>query len=167
MPAPNESTAPVPPWQQTLNHLLWKAAQAMHRTLNDELGELGLTVSQFALAVALDEYAPLSAADLARSQGLTPQTVNTALAQVDRLGWLRRRPHPVHKRVVLLELTEPGHEGVARGRTITDHVVSRITASLGGAEEARSFRDALRRVAEELDGPDTPAVSLWPERTRS
>ncbi|CAM5458728.1 hypothetical protein GCM10010329_32960 [Streptomyces spiroverticillatus] len=175
MPAADQTPAPpadppVIPWQQTLHHALWKASQSMHRTLNDGLSGLGLTCNQLALAAILQQHAPLSAADLARSQGLTPQTVNTTLAQVDRLGWITRRPHPVHKRVVLLELTEQGHEGVRQGRAIVDAEVARMSAAVGDAAAADAFVAALRRISDELDGTDTAGtsctvpVSLWPER---
>ncbi|MEU7295177.1 MarR family transcriptional regulator [Streptomyces exfoliatus] len=151
-------------WQQTLHHRMWKASQALHRTLNEKLADLGLTINQLALAVTLAQHAPLSSADLARSQGITPQTANSALAHLDRLGWLERRPHPVHKRVVLLDLTKEGHAGVAAGRARTDAVMDRMRAALGGARQAEEFLASLRRVSDEFDGPDTPPGQLWPGR---
>lgn len=151
----------LPPWQNSLSFTLWRAQTAVHRRLQESLGDLGVTMTQLGLAVHLHEIGPLSASDLSRGYRITPQSVTTNLAQLERHGWISRRPHPTHGRVVLNELTSVGVEGVLIGR---DRVL-RTTREIEGLLPPGTGPDiisALRDVFIALDGGETPTGLLWP-----
>ncbi|GCD94381.1 MarR family winged helix-turn-helix transcriptional regulator [Embleya hyalina] len=160
MPAPREVAAAA--WSEQLPHLLWRAQQSVQRLLNERLEGIGVSINQLGLAGRLDENGALSAADLARAHHITPQSVTTAMLALERVGWIVRRPHPVHKRVVLLELTELGSAGVAEGRRVVKDVDGMISRTIG-PEAAEVFAENLRMLSAIIDGPDVPAGRMWPE----
>ncbi|MCX4767267.1 MarR family transcriptional regulator [Streptomyces sp. NBC_01275] len=151
----------VPAWQDALPHALWRAQQAVHRRLQTALDGLDVTPTQLGLAVHLDELGAMSASDLARLFRLTPQSVTTALAQLERLGWIRRLPHPVHKRIILNELTETGLTGVADGRArVTE--IDRFFAEILGDDGRGEAVAWLQKLTVALEGEDPPPAGTWP-----
>ncbi|MFJ8113966.1 MarR family winged helix-turn-helix transcriptional regulator [Streptomyces sp. NPDC096132] len=151
----------VPAWQDALPHALWRAQQAVHRRLQTALDGLDVTPTQLGLAVHLDELGAMSASDLARLFRLTPQSVTTALAQLERLGWIRRLPHPVHGRVILNELTETGLAGVTEGRArVTE--IDGLFAEILGDDGRGEVVARLQKLTVALEGEDPPAGAMWP-----
>jgi DNA-binding MarR family transcriptional regulator len=51
---------------------------------------------------------PATTADLARAQGMRPQSMRTIVASLEKLAMVQRRPHPTDGRQVNLELTPKG-----------------------------------------------------------
>lgn len=149
-------------WSEQLPHLLWRAQQSVQRLLNEQLEDMGVSINQLGLAGRLDENGAMSAADLARAHHITPQSVTTAMTALERVGWIVRRPHPVHKRVVLLELTEPGSAGVAKGRRLVKQADDLIARTIG-ADRVEAFAANLRAITAVVDGPETPTGRMWPE----
>ncbi|MFI5891084.1 MarR family winged helix-turn-helix transcriptional regulator [Actinoplanes sp. NPDC051513] len=148
-------------WQDGLPYVLYRAQQAVHRQAQDALEGLGVTLTQLGLAVHLDELGLMSASDLARRFHLTPQSVTTALGQLERAGWVRRLPHPVHRRVVLHELTETGLAGVADGRARMAELDSLLAGVLpGGGRDELVGR--LRGLTVALEGEDPDYATAWP-----
>lgn len=150
-------------WDDMLTHVLWRAQNAVHRRVQEGLDELGVTVTQLGLAVHLDQLGPLSAADLSRGFHIAPQSVGTALNRLEKLGWVARRPHPVHGRVVLYELTSTGVSNTARGRSVMASINSGLTAAIGHDDLTR-LTATLRVLTEGIDGHDTPIGTMWPVR---
>lgn len=150
-------------WWEGLPYTLWRAHNAVNRELQDAVKDLGVTVTQLGLSVHLAQLGALSASDLSRGIHITPQSVATALARLEKLGWVNRQPHPVHGRVVLFTLTDTGREGVQEGSARMAEVTERVTSvlSAGGAETVVS---ELRRILLELDGSERPMEPLWPIR---
>jgi DNA-binding MarR family transcriptional regulator len=150
-----------PGWQDGLPHVLWRAQQAVHRRVQATLDDLGVTLTQLGLAVHLDELGLMSASDLSRRYHMTPQSVTTALSKLENANWVRRLSHPIHRRIVLYELTETGLAGVAQGRARmaeVDAVLALILPADGRNELIRLAR--LLTVA--LDGEDQEYEGAWP-----
>ena len=152
---------PATSWDDQFTHVLWRAQNAAHRRVQEALDNLGVTATQLGLAVHVDELGPLSAADLSRRFHIAPQSVGIALNRLEKLGWVRRRTHPVHGRVLLYELTETGLAGTARGRQAMATTNVEVTADLSDAELS-TLIGLLRRITVGIDGPDAPAISAWP-----
>ena len=98
-------------------YLLRQAAGAYRRRMEAALADLGVTQPQYAVLTLLDAYPGLSNADLARVALLTPQTLNLIVAKLANSGMIAKRPHPVHRRIQSLELTEQGRALRAAART--------------------------------------------------
>lgn len=151
----------VTAWDDQLTHVLWRAQNAAHRRVQDSLDELNVTTTQLGLAVHLGQLGPLSAADLSRMFHIAPQSVGTALNRLEKLGWVRRRTHPIHGRVVLYELTDSGQADVARGRELMVTANAEVTSVLADSETVMLI-ELLRRITIGVDGPDLPVLSAWP-----
>lgn len=151
-------------WDDEFTHVLWRAQNAVHRVVQEALEDLGVTATQLGLAVHLEQLGPLSAADLSRGFHIAPQSVGTALSRLEKLGWVSRRMHPVHKRVVLYELTDTGLAGTARGRRAMSVTNAEVTSGLSTGEIA-SVTALLRQITEAIDGPDMPLTPAWPVRS--
>jgi DNA-binding MarR family transcriptional regulator len=51
---------------------------------------------------------PATTADLARAEGMKPQSMGTTVAALEKLGIVARKPHPTDGRQVNIELTAKG-----------------------------------------------------------
>src|SRR4030081_2110037 len=93
----------IPPQPDFLIQL--RRTQHAVRTLLDiELGSTGLTTQQYTVLAALERDGELSSSDLAREFGMTAQTVNVLVKNLEACGFLRRRRHPGHGRILLAAL---------------------------------------------------------------
>jgi DNA-binding MarR family transcriptional regulator len=75
-----------------------RAAAASH--------ELSLTES--AVMARLEKGGAATTADLARAEGIKPQSMGTTIAALEEMGLVERRPHPTDGRQVNIELTTKG-----------------------------------------------------------
>jgi len=147
-------------WLGGLPYRLWRANQALHRLVVAAIEDLGVTVTQLGITVHLDELGHMSASDLARLFRLTPQSTTTALGRLEALGWVRRVPHPIHKRVIWYEVTAEGLEKADEGRARVAAVNREVEALLADVD-----RDALSRALATISGAydeDLPVGTMWP-----
>lgn len=145
------------PWGNGLAYSLWRAQHAVHRRAVEVFEDLGVTTTQMGLAVHLQELGPMSGSDLSRKFRITPQSVSTALGNLEKRGWVTRRPHPVHGRVILYDLTEAGIAGVTEGRKRMSALNERVSEFV---EDPAGLVAELQRLAIALDGD--PSGPLWP-----
>jgi len=75
-----------------------RAATASH--------ELSLTEAM--LLGRLEREGPATTADLARAEGIRPQSMGTTIAALEERGMVERKPHPTDGRQVNIELTPKG-----------------------------------------------------------
>jgi DNA-binding MarR family transcriptional regulator len=75
-----------------------RAAAASH--------ELSLTES--AVMARLAKEGPATTADLARAEGMKPQSMGTTVAALESMGIVERKPHPTDGRQMKIELTAKG-----------------------------------------------------------
>jgi DNA-binding MarR family transcriptional regulator len=119
-----------------------RRATAAHRLrLERSLKPFGLTPIQFAVVDLLIRYPGMSAAELARSENLTPSTLSVIVGNLTRKGLIERRLDEANQRV------------------------QRLFASSSGEALASDCRGAVRSVSDRLiealpDGAQT-AVRLW------
>lgn len=89
-------------------YLIWQTAHLIGRGIDNALGEFRLTPAQFGAVVHIGREPGISAAELSRRINITPQSVQTALLPLLERGWVQRRRHPVHGRVLGNYLTPEG-----------------------------------------------------------
>jgi DNA-binding MarR family transcriptional regulator len=75
-----------------------RAAAASH--------ELSLTES--AVLARLDKDGPATTAELARAEGMKPQSMGTTIAVLEEMGIVGRKPHPTDGRQMNITLTAKG-----------------------------------------------------------
>ena len=88
---------------------LLRRAASIHRLRTERsLAEFGVTAGQFAVLAIIVDSPSVSNADIARIEGLTPQTVSVIVANLVRRGAVVKIPHAVHGRIQQIEATEAG-----------------------------------------------------------
>jgi DNA-binding MarR family transcriptional regulator len=93
---------------------------------------------------------PATTAELARVQGMKPQSMRTIVAELERLGMVVRRSHPTDGRQVNLELTAKGAAVSKRTGDAKRTWVVQAIAQLPSEEQETLFAsgEIMRRMVE-------------------
>ncbi len=103
-------SASTPPNLEAAVTELTLAIGQLVRRLRAEANPGELTWSQTATLARLDKTGWMTTADLARAEGVKPQSVGATLTALEQEGLVQRRPHPTDGRQVLFALTDEGIE---------------------------------------------------------
>jgi DNA-binding MarR family transcriptional regulator len=139
----------LPATTDRVGYLIRRAQGALNAAMGAAVAEHGVSLSQYAVLVALDEEPGLSNADLARRAFVTPQTMNQVLRELEGRDLVVRRPHAVHGRVLQASLTPAGTTVLTACRRAADAVEVRMLAGLPAARQ-REVAAALRGFVEAL-----------------
>jgi len=122
---------------QTIGRLVrhMRAAAAQH--------ELSLT--EIAVLGRLGRHGPATTAELARAEGMRPQSMSAAVATLEERGLVERKPHPTDGRQVNIALTE---KGAAVRNSAKDLKRAWLTQATAGLDEEE--RQALARAGDIL-----------------
>jgi DNA-binding MarR family transcriptional regulator len=128
---------------------LLSAMGHLTRRLRTEARSGELSWSQLAIMARL-EPGPMTTADLARAEAMKPQSMGTALAQMEEEGLVRRKAHPTDGRQILYELTQAGLEGRYTSRLAKRAWLLARVNGLDHHEQRKLFAatDVIRRLAE-------------------
>ena len=64
--------------------------------------------TQQAVLRRLEKNGPATSADLARAEGVRPQSMSTALGWLEKMGFVERKAHPTDGRQINIKLTARG-----------------------------------------------------------
>ena len=87
---------------------LGHAVGLLLRRLRAAAGSQELSLSEDAVLKRLFRDGPATTADLARAEGMRPQSMGTIIAALEQMGMVERKPHPTDGRQVNIELTARG-----------------------------------------------------------
>ena len=131
------------PGQQPVGYLLMRVHRALRATIDDTLRPHGFTMPQVAVLFALGRKTGLSTAELARLAFVTPQAMGEVLAGLEAKGFVIRRAHDSHGRILPAELTPAGIEA----RNLCHDVLVRAEGQML-ADLSVDERDTLGRSLE-------------------
>lgn len=128
----------VSDFARTLGRLVrhMRAAAAQH--------ELSLTES--AVLARLGRTGPATTAELARAEGMRPQSMSAAIAVLEERGLIERKPHPSDRRQVNIALTGRGAAIRSSAKDLKRAWLARATARLRDEE-----RQVLAHAGEILE----------------
>lgn len=117
-----------------------RAAAASH--------ELSLTES--AVMARLDRDGPATIADLARAERIKPQSMGAAIASLEELGMVERKPHPTDGRQFHIVLTAKGLSVRNSTKDAKRTWLAQAITQLNDEERETLFKAGaiLRRLAE-------------------
>ena len=109
-----------------------------------------LSLTEAAVMARLDKDGPATTADLARAEGMKPQSMGTTIAALEQMRMVERKPHPTDGRQVNIALTA---KGVAVRKSAKDAKrtwIAQAIAQLDEQERVTLFKAAeiIRRLAE-------------------
>jgi DNA-binding MarR family transcriptional regulator len=123
----------------------------LKRRLREQATAGDLTLSQIAVLSRLDREGPATVSNLAREQGVRPQSMGATVAALEAAGLVHGTPDPADGRQTLLSLTEACRELIDASRIARgDRLLAVIEAKLTPAEQdelARALR-LLQRLAD-------------------
>lgn len=134
-------------FEQRLTYLLRRVSTALAHDVDKALRRFPLTHAQYGALAQLGLVDPeaLSAATMAERNGITAQSMSTAIAGLLERGLVRREPHPTHGRILQVRITPEGTELLARAHASTGAAEDRALAFLDDEQRLGLGRD-LRRM---------------------
>jgi len=100
------SSIPKPQLESVVSDLTFAVGQLLRRLRNANPGDLNL--SQSSVLARLEGDGPMTTADLARAEVMTPQSMKTILATLEAEACVERTPHPSDGRQILFSITRKG-----------------------------------------------------------
>jgi DNA-binding MarR family transcriptional regulator len=99
----------------------------------------------------------IQVSELTKLAHVRKQTMTQAVEELERLGYVERRPDPNDRRARLVFLTERG-KGVRPIAMATGRLVDERWAELAGSEEIEQIKHALQRLLGRLQSDDQTGI---------
>ncbi|MBS0219368.1 MAG: MarR family transcriptional regulator [Proteobacteria bacterium] len=161
----NDKRAPQDPFGESIGYLLRRAQATARLAFDATLAEWKINAPQFAILLAIHRDPGQSSADLTRRSTVTAQAVNLDVKYLEKRQLLRRRPHPLHGRILQTELTSEGRQVLKaclkRVRAVEAHMLEGLAPEAEGIVRTWLI-DVARKLA--LDG--TSSSEVRPPRSR-
>lgn len=123
----------------------------LNRRLRQQADFGDLTRSQLNVLSRLDREGPGTVSDLARAEGVRPQSMGATVASLEEAWLVRRDPDPADGRKTVISLTAAAREAVATNRSLRQDWLQRVLERELAPAELDRVREAiamLARVAE-------------------
>ena len=130
-----------------MGYLAWQVVHVMGARLERALRSLDLTAAQHNALQHVVWTPGVSAAEIARRTGFTPQSMGAAVSVLVDRGLLARREHPSSRRTVQLIITDGGATLAERARGVVERLDEEALAVLAPAERAVVHSLLLRMLA--------------------
>ena len=91
-----------------------------------------LSWTQRSVLTRLQNEGPATAAELARAEGVKPQSMGTIVAALEQMGMIERKPHPTDGRQVVIQLTA---DGLNKRQQAKDAKMSWLSAAIARLPE--------------------------------
>ena len=95
---------------------LRSSASRLARRLRAEAGHAEYSTAQVAVIRALLEHGSATTSELARMEGVRPQSMSATVASLESMGVVDRRPDPQDARASRVFLTPDGEHAILAGR---------------------------------------------------
>lgn len=102
-----------------------------------------LSMTESTVLARLDKNGPATIADLARAEGMKPQSMGATISSLEEMGMVERKPHPTDGRQMNIELTP---SGLALRKATYAAKRSWLTQAIGQLDE--SERETLFKAGE-------------------
>jgi DNA-binding MarR family transcriptional regulator len=109
------------------------------RRVRAEAASHELSLTEAAVMARLAQDGPTTTADLARAEGMKPQSMGTTIAALEEMGMVERKPHPTDGRQVNIELTGKGAAVRESAKDAKRTWLTQAIAQLDKQEQATLF----------------------------
>ncbi len=123
--------------ESSLGYQIKMIQHAIRLSMDRLLREINLTTPQYAALSALDGNPGISGAALARKCFVTPQTMNEIINNLLESGYIERKQHPEHGRIIQTYLTPLGKDILAQANLRISTIDQQLSASLTLTEQQR------------------------------
>jgi DNA-binding MarR family transcriptional regulator len=149
---PDASARPAPPTRRDAAAELRATLGLLYRRLRQTRDVGDLTLPESTALSRLDRHGPITAAELARLEQVSPQSIGATVQSLQARELIDRAPDPGDGRRMILSLTQAGRETVYSKRTARTEQLTRALAELTAEEQGQLLAaiPALRHLAEAL-----------------
>ncbi|MFD7786205.1 MarR family winged helix-turn-helix transcriptional regulator [Streptomyces nojiriensis] len=124
------------PAEESLCTRIRRSEQALMAHHEAVLRTYGLTMTQYTVLLALSREGGMSGAQLARSCGVTQQSMSSVLANMESKDLIRRETSPVHAKVQIATLNDQGRTLLDRAYQEVDILEQALTDAFTPSEHA-------------------------------
>ncbi len=124
----------------------------LKRRLRDQAHVGDLTPSQVSVLLRLEKDGAATASNLARAEGMRPQSMASVIAALEGAGFVRGAPDPTDGRQTLLSLTDAFRKWIETGRAARQDWLTRSLQARLSPEEIGDVARAvelLRRLVDD------------------
>ncbi len=124
----------------------------LKRRLREQASPGDLTPSQIAVLLRLEREGPATTSNLARLEGMRPQSMGTVIALLETAGLVRGAPDPTDGRQTILSLTDACRAWVEEGRAARQDWLTRTLQIRLSPQEQDRLGEAvelLKRLVDE------------------
>ena len=109
-----------------------------------------LSLTEAAVMARLAKDGPATTAELARAEGMKPQSMGATIAALEEMGMVERKPHPTDGRQMNIELTAKGAAVRKSARDAKRTWLAQAIAQLDEQERETLFAagEIIKRLAE-------------------
>lgn len=138
-------------FEQRFTYLVRRVSNELAQHVDRALRDFALTHSQFGALTQLSLVCPeaLSAATMAERNGVTAQSMSTAVAGLLTRGLVDREPHPTHGRILQVRITPEGAKLLAEAQKAVHQAEDRALSALD-QDRLREAERLLRAIMREL-----------------
>lgn len=134
------------------NGVAWalrRAELAVQAFKDQRLRTIGLAAAHYSLLISIHAEPGRTGAEAARLLNVTPQAVASLVAKLEDRGLVERRPHPRHRHVQELHLTDAGRDALRAAEPTITAIEERISQALDPEDTAR-LTALLNRVTDAM-----------------
>jgi DNA-binding MarR family transcriptional regulator len=124
----------------------------LKRRLREQADPGDLTLSQISVLVRLEKDGPATASNLARSEGMRPQSLGTVIATLEAADLVTGAPHPTDGRQTLLSLTDACRQWFQEGRAAREDWLTRTIQARLSPQEQDELLAAVELLKRIVDG---------------
>lgn len=133
-----------------ISYALGRLQQRVLAGITEAVAPHGLTALQYTTLSVLSRHgAPLSTSQLARRAFMTPQSMSEVIHALEEKGFIKRNPHPTHRRMLPATLTAKGRRTLASCDAAVAEFERAMLAGFSRTEEESFFamvKTAVRNV---------------------
>ena len=144
----DRQTARAAALAQELRALLGK----LKRRLREQAHVGDLTPSQVSVLLRLEKEGPATASNLARAEGMRPQSIGPVIAALEAAGFVSGAPDPTDGRQTILSLTDACRKWAQEGRAARQDWLCRTIQARFSPQEQKGLTaavDLLKRLVDD------------------
>ncbi|MGN6403415.1 MarR family winged helix-turn-helix transcriptional regulator [Sinomonas sp.] len=125
----------------------------VNRRLRQQADFGDLTRSQLNVLSLLEREGPATVSDLARAEGVRPQSMGATVAALEEAGLVRREPDPADRRKSSISLSEVAREQIAAKRLVRQDWLQRALSRELSPGELERVSEALVLLSRIVNNP--------------
>ena len=123
----------------------------LKRRLREQANTGDLTPSQVSVVLRLEREGPATTSNLARAEGMRPQSMATVVAALEAAGLVEGAPDPTDGRQTLMSLTDACRKMILDGRAARQDWLSRTLQARLSAQEQDTLAGAVELLKRLVD----------------